>query len=305
MTPATPEWANVNLVMASIPAVVVLIILEMILTRVRRGQNYEVKDTLATMIMAIGTPIAALLTGGVGVAVGLAVYNVRLFDIGWTWWALVLCFFGKDFTYYWVHRLCHERRLWWASHVVHHSSQHLNIATSLRQDWTNTFSLIFLGLLPLLFIGFPPAMVALFTGITGVYQVWVHTEHVGKIGPFEWFLNTPSHHRVHHASNPRYIDSNHGGFLIIWDRMFGTFVAEHEDDPVRFGIVSNLGSFNPLRIAFHEWVAMGRDVAGARSWREVVGYVLGPPGWSPDGSRETSAMLRQKWREADAAAPAE
>ncbi|MFM9829227.1 MAG: sterol desaturase family protein [Sphingomonas sp.] len=305
MTPVTPEWAKVDLVTASIPLMVLLVILEMFLARHKGSRSYEVKDTAASLMMAVGLPLAAILTGWVGVAAGLAVYQHRLFDIGWTWWALILCFFAKDFTYYWMHRFCHESRFWWASHVVHHSSQHFNISTAMRQDWTFAFSMIFVNLMPMLFLGFPPAMIALFTGITGVYQVWIHTEHIGKLGPFEWFMNTPSHHRVHHATNPRYLDSNHGGFLIIWDRMFGTFVAERDDDPARFGIVSNLGTFNPLRIAFHEWVAIGRDLAGARSLHEVAGYVFGPPGWSPDGSRDTSASLRQKWRETSTPAPAE
>lgn len=295
MAPVTPEWASINLVAVSIPAVVVLLILEMILTRLRKREAYELKDTLASLVMAVGTPIAAILTGGLGIAAGLLVYEFRLFDIGWTWWALILCFLAKDFHYYWMHRLCHERRLWWASHVVHHSSQHMNLATALRQDWTNAFSLIFLGLVPLFFIGFPPAMVALFAGVTAVYQVWVHTEHVGKLSIFDKIFNSPSNHRVHHATNPRYLDSNHGGFLMIWDHLFGTYASERDDEPCTYGIISNLGSFNPLRIATHEWVAMGKDLARARSLRDVYGFIWGPPGWSPDGSRETSRSIREKW----------
>ncbi|MFM9829228.1 MAG: sterol desaturase family protein [Sphingomonas sp.] len=305
MTPDTPDWAKIDLVMVSVPAMLALLVLEMLLARLRGTRSYEVKDTAASLMMGTGVPISILLTGWIGAAAYLAVYNLRLFDIGWTWGGMSLCFLVTDLTYYWGHRLMHECRLGWASHVVHHSSQHFNISTALRQEWTSNISLIFLTGLPSALIGFPPAMVALASGVIGVYQVWIHTEHVGKLGPFEWFMNTPSHHRVHHGTNPRYLDSNHGGFFIIWDRMFGTFVAERDDDPVHFGIVSNIGSFNPLRIVLHEWVAIGRDVAGARSPREVAGYILGPPGWSPDGSRDTSATLRQKWREAGAAAPAE
>jgi sterol desaturase/sphingolipid hydroxylase (fatty acid hydroxylase superfamily) len=188
--------------------------------------------------------------------------------------------------------------LWWASHVAHHSSQHFNLSTALRQSWTDLFGIGFLVALPLYFIGFPPAMVILFTGITAAYQLWVHTEQVKTIGPFEWILNTASHHRVHHATNPRYIDSNHGGFLIIWDRMFGTFVAEDENEPCQYGITSNLGTFNLVRIALHEWAAIGQDVRKAGSLRDAFWYVFGAPGWSPDGSRETSRTMKEKWMQA-------
>jgi hypothetical protein len=139
--------------------------------------------------------------------------------------------------------------------------------------------------------------VLFFTGVSLVYQFWIHTEAIDRLGPFEWVFNTPSHHRVHHATNPRYLDSNYAGVLIIWDRMFGSFVEERrsEDAPV-YGIVKNLSTYNPLRIAFHEWAAIIRDLASARSAREVWGYLWGPPGWSPDGSRRTTDMIKREWR---------
>jgi sterol desaturase/sphingolipid hydroxylase (fatty acid hydroxylase superfamily) len=206
---------------------------------------------------------------------------------------MLACFLLEDLAYYWFHRISHERRFFWASHVVHHSSQHYNLTTALRQTWTGALGLTFLFWLPLVFIGFPPAMVLMFSAISLVYQFWIHTELIDRMGPLEWVFNTPSHHRVHHATNPKYLDANYAGVLIIWDRLFGTFVKE-EERPT-YGIISNLGTFNPFRIAFHEWAGIARDVARARSLREAAGYVFGPPGWSPDGSRQTSASLKAAW----------
>jgi hypothetical protein len=138
-----------------------------------------------------------------------------------------------------------------------------------------------------------------------IYQFWIHTETVGRLPRwFEAVMNTPSHHRVHHATNPRYLDRNYAGVFIVWDRLFGTFEPERDDEPCRYGIVKNLGTFNLLWAAFHEWVGIARDLAGARSWRERWMYVAGPPGWSPDGSRDTAEAIKARW-EASRAQPAE
>jgi len=295
VTPETPAWATANILGISIAVFFFVIIAEMLWARRRNNGAYEVKDTATSLMMGAVSLLTDTAYAGIHLAIILVVYDARLFDIGWTWWALILCFFAEDFVYYWGHRLSHEHRVWWASHVIHHSSQHFNGSTALRQSWTGLLGVGFFVRLPLFFIGFPPAMVFLFVVITAAYQLWVHTEAVKKIGPFEWILNTASHHRVHHATNPCYLDTNHGGFLIIWDRMFGTFAAERDDEPTRYGIVSNLGTFNLFRVALHEWAAIARDVAGARSARDVVGFVFGPPGWSPDGSRQTSQSIKAQW----------
>jgi sterol desaturase/sphingolipid hydroxylase (fatty acid hydroxylase superfamily) len=298
MTPITPEWAKAPILVIAIAAFFFIIIAEMWWTRRRNLRAYEFKDTAASMLMGFGSLVAGAIYAAAHLVIIFAAYELRLFNIGWTWWALIICFFAVDLKYYISHRLAHEHRLWWASHVAHHSSQHFNLSTALRQSWTDLFGIGFLVALPLYFIGFPPAMVILFTGITAAYQLWVHTEQVKTIGPFEWILNTASHHRVHHATNPRYIDSNHGGFLIIWDRMFGTFVAEDENEPCQYGITSNLGTFNLVRIALHEWAAIVKDVRNAGSLRNAFWFVFGAPGWSPDGSRETSRTMKEKWMRA-------
>jgi len=247
-----------------------------------------------SLAMGLGSTVAGVLIGGLTLAAALWVHQYRLFTIPpsaiWAWGALFLL---EDLTYYWFHRLSHERRFWWASHVNHHTSQHYNLSTALRQTWTGGVAGTWLLWLPLSFLGFPPAMVAIQKGISLVYQYWVHTEAVRRLPPwFEAVMNTPSHHRVHHARNPIYLDRNYAGILIVWDRLFGTFQPELDDEPCRYGVVKNLATFNLLRVAFHEWAGIARDLA--REPRHWVGWLLGPPGWSPDGSRETSAIIKAR-----------
>jgi sterol desaturase/sphingolipid hydroxylase (fatty acid hydroxylase superfamily) len=280
----------------AVPFFALFVIAEMLYARNRAGVRYEAKDTATSLMMGFGNTVAKLFTGGLGVAAMISVYQHRLFDIGWAWWAFVICFLAEDFAYYWFHRISHERRWFWASHVVHHSSQHYNLSTALRQTWTGSLGLTFLFWLPMAFIGFHPAMIAFFSGLSLVYQFWIHTEAIHRLGPLEWVLNTPSHHRVHHGTNPRYLDANYAGVLIIWDRLFGTFVEEVDEEKPNYGIVTNLATFNPVRVAFHEWAAMFKDVMASTSWKERLGYMWGPPGWSPDGSRQTSAALKAAWQ---------
>ncbi|WP_374570038.1 sterol desaturase family protein [Phenylobacterium sp.] len=289
------------------PFFIIAIILEVLAGRMGKAKAaYEAKDTLTSLIMGLGSTVAGILFAGTIAAASLWIYQHRLFDIPMTAvWAWVAVFLLEDLTYYWFHRLSHERRVWWAAHVNHHSSQHYNLSTALRQTWTGGVAATWVLWLPLSFLGFPPAMVAIQKGISLVYQFWIHTEAIGKMPRwFEAVFNTPSHHRVHHARNPRYLDRNYAGILIIWDRLFGTFQPELDEEACRYGIVKNLATFNPLRVAFHEWAAIARDLAKSRSPGEAAGYVFGPPGWSPDGSRETSAMLKAQWRAANPEAAA-
>ena len=279
----------------AVPAFVLLILIEMIYVRISGKGRYQFADSASSLAMGLGNRIAGLLFGGLALAASYWIYQYRLFDLGWSWPVLAACFFAEDLAYYWMHRVAHERRWFWASHVVHHSSQHYNLSTALRQTWTGIVGLSFIFWLPLVFVGFPPEMVAMFSAISLVYQFWIHTEAIDRLGPLEWVLNTPSHHRVHHAINPQYLDANYAGVLIIWDRLFGTFVAEDKRIPIRYGIISQLGTFNPFRVAFHEWAGIFRDVAAAKSLREAFGYMFGPPGWSPDGSRKTSASIKREW----------
>ncbi|MFQ5347404.1 MAG: sterol desaturase family protein [Rhodothalassiaceae bacterium] len=286
-----------NPILYAIPAFVALILLEMVYGRLTGRARYEPKDTATSLVMGLGSQFAGLLTRGIVLAIGLWVWdNYRLFDIGFSWWAIVLAFLGEDLAYYAVHRAGHRIRWFWAAHVIHHSSQHYNLSTALRQTWTGLLAVNFVFRLPLFVIGFHPLLIAFVAALNLIYQFWIHTETIGRLPRwFEAVFNTPSHHRVHHATNPRYLDSNYAGTLIIWDRLFGTFVPEDEAEPCRYGIVRQLGTFNPLKVAFHEWIGILRDLLRARSLRELAGYLFGPPGWSPDGSRLTSDILKARW----------
>ena len=281
----------------AVPFFGLLIVLEMAAWRFLRRGRYETRDSAASLAMGFGSQIAPLFGGAAVVTAALfAGYEYRFFTIPNAWWAVALCFVLDDLRYYWWHRWSHEIRWFWASHIVHHSSQHYNLTTALRQTWTGQIVGAVLTKFPLVLIGFHPAMIVFVGGINLVYQFWIHTEFIKRLGPLELVLNTPSHHRVHHATNPRYLDANYAGALIVWDRMFGTFVPEADEEKPRYGIVKNLGTFNPLLISFHEWIAIARDVRHARSLRDAFGYLFGPPGWSPDGSRLTSRLIKERWR---------
>lgn len=285
-----PPEALPDVVALAAPAFIGLIAIELLIVRFGRRGAYEVRDMAASLAMGLGNGVLKIVAGGLAAGAFYWVSQFRLFDIAWTWWSLALCFLAEDLAYYWFHRISHESRYFWASHVIHHSSQHYNLSTALRQTWTGTIACTFIFWLPLPLIGFPVEMVFLFSGISLVYQFWIHTELIGKLGPLEWVLNTPSHHRVHHATNPQYLDRNYAGVLIIWDRLFASFEPEKEQP--RYGILSNIATFNPLRVATHEWLAIGRDVVQARSIKDALRYVFGAPGWSHDGSRQTSAAVK-------------
>jgi len=210
------------------------------------------------------------------------------------WWAWVLLFFLDDFIYYLFHRSNHEIRLFWAGHVSHHSAIRMNFATALRQGVCERFHK-YLFWLPLPLLGFDPLMIFTVMSINLFYQFWLHTALVGKLpGWIETLFNTPSHHRVHHASNPRYLDRNHAGVLIIWDRLFGTFSQEVENDPPVYGLTKNISSYKPLDVALHEYSAIAQDVRRANRWQDKLKYIFYAPGWSHDGPDKRSKVLRDQ-----------
>jgi sterol desaturase/sphingolipid hydroxylase (fatty acid hydroxylase superfamily) len=284
-----------------------LMLLEMALIRARliRGR-YTLKDTLASIGMRAGNYATNILFAGAVVAAFAFFYEHRLFDIPfdspWTWVAIVVL---DDFAYYWFHRISHECRFWWAAHVNHHSSQEYNLSTAIRQPWTGVLVGTWAPWFLLAWIGFPPELIFLQSGLNLLYQFWIHTEAIRRLPAwFEWLFNTPSNHRVHHASNPRYVDRNYAGIFMVWDRMFGTYAAEVDADPPKYGLIRNIDTYNPIKIAFHEWVAMARDVRGAKSVREVLRYVFGAPGWRPDGNGPTASNVRAEWLRQATLAPA-
>lgn len=286
-----------NILLYSIPAFVVLLLVELAWmnrhARERGLIGYEQRDTLASLSLGLlnvginaGTKLVML--------AGFAwLYDHRAIDVvdalgGWAW--LVL-FFAEDFCYYWFHRIHHEVRLLWAAHVNHHSSRYFNLSTALRQPLLTPFTGPWFWI-PLPLIGFPPWMVLTAQAWSLLYQFWIHTEAIDRLGPLEWVLNTPSHHRVHHGKNVPYLDKNHAGVLIVWDRLFGTFAQERER--VVYGLTKDIDTFNPLRIGFHEVAAIAADVRRAPTLAAKLGYLFRPPGWSHDGSTKTAGQLQNE-----------
>ena len=241
-------------------------------------RGYNVRDSATSISMGLGNVAINLGWKIVVLAIYTALYLIAPVHLSasnpWTWVALFLL---DDLAFYWYHRTHHEIRMFWASHVVHHSSEYYNLSTALRQPWVPFTALPFW--LPLALLGFSPWMVLLQQSVSLLYQFFLHTERVGKLwSPIEFVMNTPSHHRVHHGSNQEYLDKNYGGILIIWDRLFGTFQAE--EAPVVYGLTKNIDTYNPVRVAGHEWIDIWRDVKSS-PWRHRWGYVARHPGWSP------------------------
>jgi sterol desaturase/sphingolipid hydroxylase (fatty acid hydroxylase superfamily) len=281
----------------AVPAFVALVLIEMFVVRRANRDRYEARDTLTSLSMGLGSTVAGALTAGAIVLMTNWLHAHRFFDIPFVWWAWPLCFVLDDLNYYLFHRAAHRVRWFWAAHVNHHSSQHYNLSTALRQTWTGIFALGFVFRLWPLLLGFPVPMLLFCGGINLIYQFWIHTEAIGRCPQwFEAIMNTPSHHRVHHAVNPRYLDKNYAGVFIVWDKIFGSFAPERDDEKIRYGLVKQLGSFNLLHSVFHEWIGIARDLWSA-PWRAKLMYLVGPPGWSHDGSRETSDMILRRWEE--------
>ncbi|WBB53200.1 sterol desaturase family protein [Verrucosispora sp. WMMD573] len=269
-------------VLYAIPAFLLLITVEALSYRFAPDdaeRGYEARDTATSLTMGAGSQVVGVPWKLLTIGLYAAAYTISPFSLSpGDWWVWVLLFFADDFAYYWFHRAHHEVRLLWAGHVVHHSSVFFNFSTALRQSWTPMTSLPFW--LGLALLGIPPWMIFLQQSISLLYQFFLHTERINLLPrPIELLFNTPSHHRVHHGSNDEYLDRNYGGILIIWDRLFGTFEAE--GDAVRYGLTKNIGTYNPLRVATHEYAAIWRDLRAARCWRERLGYLLRRPGWQP------------------------
>jgi sterol desaturase/sphingolipid hydroxylase (fatty acid hydroxylase superfamily) len=277
-----------DLIKAAIPFFVALMIIEAIAYRLDHDDDrpgYDTRDTATSLTMGFGNVVINLFWKVALVAILAVAYEASPLRIPMDQpWAWVLLLLADDLCFYTWHRCSHQIRVMWAAHVIHHSSRHFNLSTALRQDWTPMFSLPFF--IPLAVVGFPPWAIILMQAISLVYQFGLHTEKIGKLPkPIEFVFNTPSHHRVHHGANHGYLDRNYGGVLIIWDRIFGTF--REEDDRVVYGLTKNVDSFNPLRVATHEWSDMIADVRSAPNLRTRLGHVFRGPGWQPpDRSRD-------------------
>lgn len=288
-----------NIILFAIPFFILAMLLELYITTKQHIKTYESKDAFSSIAMGLGNVFLGFLSKAIVLASFFWIYeNFRLFTIPVVWWSFILIFFADDFSYYWFHRISHECRLFWASHVVHHSSQRYNLSTALRQTWSGGFyTFVFWLWMPL--VGFHPAMILLQMSISLLYQFWIHTEAIDKLPKwFEAFMNTPSHHRVHHGSNPIYLDRNHAGILIIWDIWFGTFQPELKEEKVVYGLVKNINTYNPIKIAFVEWYNMFQDIiSGKKSLKNRLLYLIKQPGWKHDGTGKVSDDLRQEWKQ--------
>jgi sterol desaturase/sphingolipid hydroxylase (fatty acid hydroxylase superfamily) len=270
----------VNYVVLAIPVFLILILLELVITRVQEKDFYRLSDSINDLSCGILQQVLeAFLKTALFAAYILIYGRYRLLSIGPSLAAWAVCFVGVDFLYYWFHRMSHEVNAFWAAHVVHHQSEEYNLAVALRQGaFQSSFSWIFY--LPLALIGFPPLMFLTVSSIDTLYQFWIHTRAIGRLGPLEWALNTPSNHRVHHGRNPKYIDRNHGGILIVWDRLFGTYQEEQEEPS--YGITTPLKSWNPVWANVHYWVELAQKARRAPRLADRIRLFLKPPGWQPE-----------------------
>lgn len=289
----------VDYIALSIPIFFLLIGIEVAYTVYKKLGYYRLNDSLSNLSQGIGSQLVGIFLKTATFFSYLFIYNNwRFYEFPNTIWTWLILFIGVDFFYYWFHRMSHEVNALWAAHIVHHQSEEYNLTVALRQSWfQGGFSWVFY--LPLAFAGFEPIMFLTVSAFNTIYQFWIHTRAIGNMGFLEWIINTPSHHRVHHGSNPKYIDKNHGGTLIIWDRLFGTF--QKEEDEVVYGITKPLESWNPVWANFHYWSDLAYTARKARSFKDKINVFIKPPGWFPESlggvqmPREINKSLYRKY----------
>lgn len=283
----------VKLYLYSLPVFVAAICVEAVYYRLVLKRPYGWAVTGSNFAIAIGRLLSDAGTKGIVLMAYVAAYQVRPLDIPMDRWeSWVGLFFAIELAYYWLHRLSHEVRWMWTQHSVHHSARQISLSVAYRLGWTQFFAGPWLFLLPVCWMGFDPRAVVLMYAANLLYQFWLHTEVVGKLGVLEVIFNTPSHHRVHHATEPEYLDRNYGGVLIIWDKLFGTFAKERDGAPRTYGLVRQIDTLNPVKIVFAEWTALLHDLRSTRNWSERLGYLFRAPGWKPGGGGMTTRAIR-------------
>jgi len=279
------------------PVYIFIIALEILLSNYHHRRSYTLRDTFNNILLMLLNGGLDLVFRAFYVVVLTLCWEYRIAGIAapWMYWLTLLIL--EDFAFYWLHRFDHHIRIFWAVHVTHHSSNLMNLSVGFRSSVLQPLYR-FIYFIPLAFLGFSPMDIIFMYSITQIWGILIHTEYVRSMGWLEYILVTPSHHRVHHASNPLYLDKNLGMFLIIWDKMFGTFQKELPSSgyqPIRYGLTTPLAKESPDHIIFHEWLAMLKDVFRKDiSWSQRLNYIFGPPGWSHDGSRKTSVQLRKE-----------
>jgi sterol desaturase/sphingolipid hydroxylase (fatty acid hydroxylase superfamily) len=278
------------------PVYLIIILSEIIFSNIAHKKWYSLKGTVenlwlmtANLFVDIGMRIIAL----IALDYFFAFRFTEIQNVFFYWFILLLL---QDLAFWIMHYMDHYVRLFWAVHITHHNSEEFNLTVGLR---SSLFEPVyrFIYFIPIVLLGFKGMDILLMFSLTQWYGILIHTQAIDKLGPLEWILATPSHHRVHHGSNIRYLDKNMGMFLIIWDRIFGTF--QKESEKVNFGITQNIHSHNPEKVIFHEFGSMLRDVKHAPGLVNKLMYIFGPPGWSHDGSKKTSRQLRKEVLKAD------
>ncbi|MBS1976842.1 MAG: sterol desaturase family protein [Bacteroidetes bacterium] len=295
---------NLNPIVLSIPIFFLLIGIELLVERIMHRKLYRLADSIANLSCGITSQLSGLFLRILAIGIYELLYNnFALFHPSKTWMYWLALFLLADMAYYWAHRMSHEINLFWGGHVVHHQSEDYNLSVALRQSsfqviWTFAFNL------PLAFLGFETLDFALMSAFITLYQFWIHTELINKMGWFEYIFNTPSHHRVHHGRDPKYIDKNHAGTLIIWDRMFGTF-QEEEERPT-YGITKPINSWNAVWANFSHYAVMARELKMIPSVWDKIRYLFNKPGWLPEqlgGYRPAPAIDKAHYAKYDTPAP--
>lgn len=285
-----------KLLLMATPVFLLLLILEYWIDKRKQYGLYHKKDMYASLAMGIFSLIVEFIPKVIFFMLFYYIHEANLLGlrdiVGRQWWSWLILLFLDDLAYYWFHRSNHEVRLFWAGHVPHHSSVKYNFGTAIRQGvGERLHKYIFYLFIPL--FGFDPVMMFILMSTNLIYQYWIHTELIDKFPKFiEFIFNTPSHHRVHHASQARYLDRNHAGIFIIWDRLFGTFSEEKENEKPVYGLTSNLENDTWSHIATHEYTSIWKDVGRANKWSDKLKYIFYPPGWSHDGPDLTAKKLR-------------
>ena len=287
------EYRDTLLFLITTPIYVIVIGSEMLFSYYHHKNYYSTKGTLANIYLTILNFSLDLLVLGVCLFILNYFQQYQFITIHnpYIYWITLLL--AEDFMYYWLHRVDHYCRLFWAVHVTHHSSEEFNLTVGFR---SSVFQPLyrFIYFIPLALLGFKGIDIMFIYAATQIYGIIIHTKTVNKLGFLEYFLSTPSHHRVHHASNTKYLDKNMGMVLIIWDKLFGTFAEEDEKEKVVFGLTENIKTVHPIKIVFHEWINIYTDLKKASTFKAKFMYIFGPPGWSHDGSKKTARQLREE-----------
>jgi len=287
------EFREALLIMITTPIYIIVIGAEILFSYFHQKNYYSTKGTFENIYLSALNFSLDILVRGFCLLILNYFFQFKFIEIQnqYTYWIVLL--FAQDFMFYWLHRVDHYCRLFWAVHVTHHSSEEFNLTVGFR---SSVFQPLyrFVYFIPLTLVGFKGIDIMFIYAATQIYGILIHTKTVGKLGFLEKFMSTPSHHRVHHASNVKYLDKNMGMVLIIWDKLFGTFVEEDENEKVVYGLTENIKTHHPVKMVFHEWINIAKDLRKPSSLKAKFMYVFGAPGWSHDGSKKTAKQLREE-----------